>query len=69
MKDICLITNKKVLSSKDFETVLDWQYNNEKRVKMYRKYDQALIGGVYSIPDPYPEACEFDIETILKMDQ
>ncbi len=47
----------------------NWQYNTEKRVKIYFKFDRALSGGVYSLGTPTSDDCEFDIERILEMDR
>ncbi len=51
------------------QIVDNWQYNTEKRVKIYFKFDRALSGGVYSLGTPTLDDCEFDVEKILEMDR
>jgi hypothetical protein len=49
------------------QTIDAWQYNSEKRVKKYFKYDRALSGGVYSLGTPTISDCNFDIDRVLEM--
>ena len=64
-----LFENIEVIRGKDIDMVLDWQYNNAKRIKTYRNYDRALSGGVYSIPKESLQACEFDVEAVLQLEK
>ena len=57
------------MKRKDAELTSEWQFNNEERVKKYMDYNKALSGGVISMNDPYLQACEFDIEKVLKLDK
>ena len=51
------------------QVVDNWQYNTEKRVKIYFKFDRALSGGVYSLGEPTLDDCEFDVEKVMEMDR
>ena len=51
------------------QVVDNWQYNTEKRVKIYFNFDRALSGGVYSVGDPTLQDCEFDVEKVLEMNR
>ena len=57
------------LNKKVANTILSWRYNNEKRVSKYFEYDQALSGGVYSIPKSWSQYCQFDVEAVLKLEE
>ena len=50
-----------------YKTLNNWQYNNKKRVNKYMKYNQALSGGVYSVPKSWSQYCQFDIEKVLNI--
>jgi len=61
--------NQDEMKRKDAELTSEWQFNNKERVKIYMDYNKALSGGIYSIPNPLLQDCEFNVEEVLEMDK
>ncbi len=64
-----LYKNIKRFSKKTIDSIFEWQFNTEARVRKYYQYDRALSGGVYSLGKPSVNDCEFDVEKVLEMER